>query len=47
MKSLAGLLVLSLAALASVAEARMGGRHMGAGGALLGLCGGATTKPSR
>ena len=43
MKSLAGLLILSLAALASVAEARMGGRHMGGGGALLGLCGSATT----
>ena len=40
-RSAAGLLI--LAALASVAQARMGGRHMGGGGALLGLCGSATT----
>jgi LTXXQ motif family protein len=41
--SAAGLLVLGLAALVSVAQARMGGRHMGGGGALLGLCGSAAT----
>ena len=40
-RSAAALLI--LAALASVAQARMGGRHMGGGGALLGLCGSATT----
>jgi LTXXQ motif family protein len=36
------LLILLLVALASIADARMGGRHRG-GGALLGLCGSATT----
>jgi hypothetical protein len=39
----ASFLVLGLAGLSSIAQARMGGRHMGSGGALLGLCGSGTT----
>jgi hypothetical protein len=35
------LLILAFLALVSAAQARMGGRHMGGGGALLGVCGSA------
>ena len=41
--SAAALLVLGIAALVSVAQARMGGRHIRGGGAILGLCGSATS----